>query len=54
MYLKSLCNIEQILSRKYQYMVHSCVNGDNSTIQIAEMNIVGLENKKLYKKEYSS
>ena len=35
-------------------MIHTCVTLDNTTIESAKMNIVGLENKKLYKKEYSS
>ena len=35
-------------------MIDTCVNGDNSTIYSAKMIIVGLENTKLFKKEYLS
>ena len=31
-------------------MIHTCVNGDNSTIKSAKMNTVGLENKKYTKR----
>ena len=40
---KVQCNIRQILSVEHEYMIHSFLNGDYSTIQMAYKKFRGLE-----------